>query len=141
MNFWNPKIWTSCLIWTSQNKEINIDSHSKFVIMTYMWCNVKWEIPMKNPFLESFKHFIIMNFWIVRIQSYFHKFIWIAILIFFNFFSQKHIFWKFDMGLCTCGLCRFPFRKLQMPWTFFDVSFDLSLRGFVGGCRFINQIL
>jgi hypothetical protein len=34
MDFWNQKIWTSHLIKPSQNENIYIDSHSKFVIGT-----------------------------------------------------------------------------------------------------------
>jgi hypothetical protein len=59
------------LIGTSQNKEINIDFHSKFVIVIYMWCSMWWETRMKNPFLESLKHFIIMNFWIIKLNHIF----------------------------------------------------------------------
>jgi hypothetical protein len=51
MDFWSWKIWTGCLIGTSQNGKINkIDSHSKFVVGTqYM---IYYEIINSNE--ESF---------------------------------------------------------------------------------------
>jgi hypothetical protein len=50
MDFWNQKIWTSCLIGPSQNEKLYIDSHSKFVIGTQYMMQYK----MINSYEESF---------------------------------------------------------------------------------------
>jgi hypothetical protein len=49
---------------------------------------------MKNIFVENLNHLIIKDFWMIKIWPYFHKSIWVAIIIFANIFVPKTYFLK-----------------------------------------------
>jgi hypothetical protein len=73
--------WFFIEIFKNKGKLINIKFHSKwFRVIKYVLCYGYLKIhSYMETFIENFSQSIVVDFLIVKIKSYFHKFIWVAI--------------------------------------------------------------
>jgi hypothetical protein len=76
---------------------------------------------------------IIKDFWIIKIWSYFHKSIWVAIIVYFSIsLSQKHMFLK---ALHSFVFCEFSLRLPNLKMT----SVTLNTSSYINLGRFVND--
>ncbi len=94
---------------------------------------------MRNLFFENLNNLIIRDFWLVKIWPYFHKSIWVAILIFFQFFCSK-IFLKksFTWVIIHLNFVGFLFRTFKFKNDVNYIKYKFSHR-FGKVCRWLNM--
>jgi len=86
---------------------------------------------MKNLFFENFNHLIIRDFWMVKIWSYFHKSIRVAIFVCFSIFCPKSIFFgNFTWAIVHMDFLGFPFKisKLKNDINYIKYKFSHRIR-------------
>jgi len=85
---------------------------------------------MKNIFFENLSHLIVRDFWTIKIWSYFHKFIWVAIFFIFQIFVPKTHFLKaLHMSLFIWTLWVFFKKNFQMTLATLNTSFHIDWEG------------
>jgi hypothetical protein len=88
-----------------------------------------------NLLFENLNSLIVSYFWMVKISPYFHKSIWVAILVcFFNFFVPKtYVFESFTWGIVHMDFVGFPFEnfKLKNDINYIYVKTSISVYFFV----------
>jgi hypothetical protein len=93
---------------------------------------------MKNLFFENLNYLIARDFWMVKIWPYFHKFIWVAIFVYFSIFlSQKHFFENFIWGIIFMNFVGFSFKTFKFKNDTNYIKYKFSHR-FGKVCRWLN---
>ncbi len=94
---------------------------------------------MRNIFFKNLDHLIIRDFWMVKIWSYFHKSMWVAIFVCFSIFLfQKHIFESFTWVVMHLNFVGFPFRISKLKNDINYIKYKFSHR-FEKVCRWLNM--
>jgi hypothetical protein len=111
MDFRSWTIWIGHLIGTSQMKKIVLIYISNLLLKLNIWCSTRWQTHMKNISFENLSYLLINDFWMVKIWSYFHKSLWVAIFVCFsNVLSQKHNFESFTWAIVHMDFVSFPLK-------------------------------
>jgi len=84
---------------------------------------------MNNLFFETLGCLIVRDFWMVKIWSYFHKFIWIAIFVcFFKKFVPKSYFESFRWGIIFMDFVGFLFKTSKFKNDINYIKYKFSHR-------------
>jgi len=84
---------------------------------------------MKNIFFENLNCLIIKDFWKVKIWQYFHKPIWVASLVVFQFLYPKTIFFEsFRWGIILLDFMGFLFKTFKLKNDISYIEYKYSLR-------------
>jgi len=103
MNFWSKKIWV--LLVVSNGRKLSDSYCIPFqIIYNDSICGVVWnnKLLFEFFFFETRRQFLIKDFWMVKIEPYFHK----SLKFFFPsiFFFLICIFWNLYLGSYYHGL-------------------------------------
>ncbi len=81
---------------------------------------------------------LVRDFWMIKIWPYFHKSIWIAILIFNFFVSKTYVFESFTWVIIHLNFVGFPFRTSKLKIDINHINYQSSHR-FGEVCRWLKM--